>query len=189
MREFLKIVLDHKKNFIPVKVSQSFIRKIQTIVLEILSLKDLNQLRDKYEGVAFYNKVYAFLFGMQVLETQLGTPLIDWKKVLKKDFTGDFSIPKIDARVVTFKMNELPVVKVDNISPVVFVLQKNETSGWICGFGSVDVLNEKSNQKLYVNSRGESDDNVTFIGFDQLKQFENLDELKSLTAKHELSIR
>ena len=189
MREFLKVVLNHKKNFVPVKVTLSFNQKIQTTVLKILGLKDLNQLRDKYEGVAFLNKVQAFLFGMQVLETHLGTALIDWNKVLKKDFTGDFSMQSIDARVVTFKMNEFPVIQSENSSPIVFVLQKNETTGWICGLAAVETLNNKSNQKLYLNSKGEFDDNVSFIGFDQLKHFENINELKSLTAKHELSIR
>jgi hypothetical protein len=189
LREFLKIVLDHKKNFIPVKVSQAFIKKVQGAVLEMLNLKDLNQLRDKYEGVAFYNKVYTFLFGMQALETHLGIPLINWKKVMRKDFSADFSLAEFDVKISVFKMGELPVIESGNTAPVVFVLQKNDTTGWICGLALVEDLNDKANQKLYVSSKGESGEQASFIGFDKLKAFNNWTDLKTLIANHELSIR
>lgn len=182
-------MVEQKDRFIAVKVTPSFNRKVQDTVLEILNLKNLNHLRDKFEGQAFFNKVSTFLFGMQVLENLLGQPIINWKKLKKKEFQSDLSLLELDVKVVIFKMGELPVIDAENQSPIIFILKRNDTSGWICGIANVAVLNEVQNRQTIPNTGSDYSGRVSFVGFNKLEKFESLDELKKGLSKNELSIR
>ena len=183
LQDFLKFILSAKQNFIPVKVNGSFVKMTQHLVLEMLNLKGLNCLRDKFEGVAFYERVSNFLFGLTVLEQHLGQSLINLKKVKQKDFSSNLSLVNLDINVVTFKMGYLPIIEVNNTSPTIFVLRRNDKSGWICGFAVCDILNAPINQKRTPHIGKDGEGKVFFTGFNQLKKFNDLEELNLFLIK------
>ena len=187
MNDFLKYVIPFKQKFTSVKVTSLFTEKVKETVLDQLGLKNLNQLRDKFEGVAFYEKVLNFLFGLSVLENHLLCSIIDWRNVKQKKLQSNLALLNLDVDVVTFKMGELPIVEKHSERPVIFVLRRNEKNGWICGLASVQTLNSLDNQKE-ITSVGVNKSKVHFTNFNKIEIFSGLDELKSLLKSRELSI-
>jgi hypothetical protein len=186
MNDFLKYVIPFKQKFISVKVTSLFIEKVKETVLDQLSLKNLNHLRDKFEGVAFYEKVLNFLFGLSVLENHLLCSIIDWKNVKQKKLRSNLALLNLNVDVVTFRMGELPMLDKRSDRPVIFVLRRNEKNGWICGIASLKILNSTENQQE-LSSSGVNKQKVHFTNFDKLKLFSNLNELKSLLKAEELT--
>lgn len=187
MNDFLKYVIPFKQKFISVKVTSLFTEKVKETVLNQLSLKNLNHLRDKFEGVAFYEKVLNFLFGLSVLENHLLCSIIDWRNVKKKKLQSNLALLNLNVDVITFRMGELPILEKHSDRPVIFVLRRNEKSGWICGLASVETLNTAENQQV-ITTVGVNKLRVYFTNFNKLEVFSGLDELKSFLNAQELTI-
>ena len=86
--EFINQVLKHRKRFIDIGISLEELKQIQDSVLFSLGLSNLNELRDKLEGVAFYNKFSKRILSALALQKYLGIEIIDWDNISpKKSFT------------------------------------------------------------------------------------------------------
>lgn len=70
MREFAAEVLTNRERFVEVKLTYAEINRIQITVLNALNLKNLNELRDKFEGIAFYEEFSREIFGAIAIEKQ-----------------------------------------------------------------------------------------------------------------------
>ncbi|MCU0350618.1 MAG: hypothetical protein MUF43_07290 [Flavobacterium sp.] len=177
MREFLKEVFVHKSNFKAIKISHSDKRKIQETALSLLNLKDLNQLRDRFEGALFYKRFTRELMAEIALEKYLSCEFIDWDAKGKiKDYPNEIKVKNIEIKITPFDFGEYPILIDENPQkPEIFCIKKAEDTIYICGIATKKILLE--NQKKLNGIPMVLGKKVGFIGFDKLQRFENIEEL------------
>lgn len=151
---------------------------IQKKILQFLKVNDLGELRDKYEGVAYFNKLSLKLYSIIALERYLGIKILDIENLPTGDV--DFNITDEDMyiSVIPFYSPDLPLIKRDDKSPSIITFFKDTRSLFLCGYLSgKEKVNKKNLRSL--NSPVWKDRNE-FIGFEKLKMFDNLIQLKEL---------
>ncbi|HVW99874.1 MAG TPA: hypothetical protein VHA52_05510 [Candidatus Babeliaceae bacterium] len=66
------------------RISRTVEIKIQNLVLKHLKLDNLNNLRDKFEGMSFYNKIKAQIYSIIAIENFLSIKLLEWDDIEEK---------------------------------------------------------------------------------------------------------
>ncbi len=151
-------------NFPQIKMSNLVTNKIKESVVEVLGLRDLGQLRDRFEGQAYLDQQIFKLHSYNASLNYLGLKIPE----ISKDYIENFK-PIIKRKndmlvVVPFKFETLPRIKImDYKQPRIFVLCNSERNYTIIGIASVEVLNDKSNY-INLDSKGKIGD---FIGFNK----------------------
>lgn len=149
-----------------IKVSSATDNQIKDCVVEVVGVRDLGQLRDKFEGQAFLDDKLFKLQAYNACLNYLGKPL----PKISKDYIENFK-PIIRSEneilvMVPFRVETLPNMRImEYKQPRIFVLHKGGFMYSIMGIASLDVLNNKSNY-TNIDSSGLTGD---FIGFDKLK--------------------
>jgi len=140
------------------------VEEMQQYCVKKLEVKDLGQLRDKYEGQAFLEniirRVGAYIVALDFFN--LPKPRLDY------DFIDQFKpVIKIDddkCVVVVFDSNSFPYFSTHELKkPRIFVYDLGELKFGVCGVADVNVLNDN------LNFRPIGERTREFIGFDKLK--------------------
>ena len=179
MKEFIAKVQTRRESFDVIKTSHSETNKIQATVLNALNLKGLNELRDKFEGVAFYNDFLRRIISVLAVEKLLKVELIDWATINPRTYKADMSKIGLDIDIITSEYGNFPVMEKESKRPAIIAIKKDEKSVWICGFASVTVLNNNQNNTEH-RSTWQRQNKTAFIGFDKLIPLRSADELKEL---------
>ena len=170
MKNFLSKILTHRDSFYPESISQNEKIKITDIVVKHFNLKDANQLRDKFEGVAFLNNFTKDLGGVMCLGKCLDIDFIDLDIINPLNFSNIITIGKKKFHVITFNYGEFPVIEPKSKVPVIFIINKDFQKFWITGIASLKILNDISNQKKMSTGLTKSFNNKTnFIAFSRLE--------------------
>lgn len=181
MKEFVQFVLSNINKFTHVRLTSRNEINIQNVVLKTLKLKDMGELRDKFEGVAFYNKFSRKILGMLAVEKLLKIKLVDYSKLSPKNFEAKMLVDEKEIEIVTFDNGKFPVINKLNCEPAIIVFKKDSKNLYICGYADKNTLNKYQNDKLFNgNIVGSEKEKSAFTGFDFLKEFRTLDELKML---------
>lgn len=153
-------------DFPQINISKANDPLIQNCVLKISGLRDMGQLRDRYEGEAFYLntlfKTYTYLASLEYLNIKKPKIDADFIEKLKPlvPFKDDIAV------IMPFRFGSLPVLKImEYKKPRIFVLQKTLHSYAICGVADLNVLNDVNNYVINQNS-----DLGEFKAFDKLLQ-------------------
>ena len=104
MKDFIQLVLSNINKFLHVPLNYRDEMNIQQVVLKTLKLKDMGELRDKFEGVVFYNKFSRKILGMLALEKSLKIKLVDYSKLNPKNFQTKTLIDGEEIEIVTFEI-------------------------------------------------------------------------------------
>lgn len=177
MKEFLKEILVHNSKFKQVKISSLTIKSIQEIAVELLNLKDLNQLRDKYEGAAFLKRLSKEIMSFVAIERILEIKLLNWELRKKtKDYPFEIEINDRKIGINIFEFGEYPVL-IDETEnrPMIFCYLKGQDTIVVCGYASIDVI--LNNKKEISNSTFVAGQKVQFTGFKDLKSINSVDDL------------
>tara|TARA_B100000768_G_C11275715_1_gene375849 strand:- start:153 stop:665 length:513 start_codon:yes stop_codon:yes gene_type:complete len=151
-------------NFPQIKMSNLVTNKIKDSVVKVLGLRDLGQLRDRFEGQAYLNQQIFKLHSFNASLNYLGLPLPNISKEFIENFKPIIKRKNDMLIVVPFKFESLPKIKIiDFKQPRIFVLCSSERIYNIIGIASVEILNDKSN---YINIDPKSKIGE-FIGFDK----------------------
>lgn len=111
MKEYVSYVLSNRDKFTNVQIARTDIVRIQQVVLNTLNLKNINELRDMYEGMAFYNNFLKRIKGLIALEKVLEKKLIDWDNINAKTFvTSEIKLDKVYDLIVGNNL-ELPIIQ------------------------------------------------------------------------------
>ena len=181
MKNFILKVLSNRDNFLYESLNYNDLLKIQDSVLNSLGFKNLNELRDRYEGVAFINRFSLKISGVMALEKKLKKPMIDWDKVNPKNYIPKIVVSGKEINVVMCKYGEFPVIEKVNTSPAIITVRKDKKDIWICGFADVKTLNENQDLKFLKGEMMKGlETKTTFVGFDALKPFTTYEELETL---------
>lgn len=178
MKKFIEWVLPFRDEFIKVKIHYYDKNKIQKAVLKSFKLQNLYELRDMYEGAAFYDNFSRKILGALALEKLLKIKLVGWKEIKPKKYKADMSNTGLDIDIITCEYGEFPAINKNVKRPAVIAIKKDERNIWICGLADIDTLRKYQNDNFSKEliQRGTK---TVFTGFKQLISFKNLDELKN----------
>jgi hypothetical protein len=181
MKEFIVKVLHKRDSFKYETLSYKNILKVQQVVLESLKLSNVNELRDKFEGVAFIDRFSLKIYGIIAIENLLRLELIDWPKVDPKNFEPIIKINDQKISVIMSEYGEFPTIDKISDKPAIIAIKKDKKDIWICGFADVDTLNNNQDESMLKGSMTKNIDSKTiFVGFEFLKSFSTLQELEKM---------
>lgn len=155
-------------------IPNTFITKIQNLVVKQLGLKDLNQLRDRYDGQAFMDSVILKIAGLFVLEKHLNIALLQDNDIFDENIDLNIIFYKNKKlRLITFFTGCLPLISVEVMEPLIFCsIQTDFRSGSIYGVLTNYDIKDKSSFNLKESSN--RNEILKFIGFKNLKDIESI---------------
>ncbi|MDQ1085629.1 hypothetical protein [Siphonobacter sp. SORGH_AS_1065] len=180
MKQFLDEIQVYSDRFKTIKIGYSDKKKIEQTALKLLNLRDLNQLRDRFEGVLFYERFAKQLSCELALEKLLEIEFIDWeKKATIRDYLPKIEIDNTLVNINTINFGEYPVLINENIEfPEIFCIYKKTGVVSICGLATVENL--QNNRKELNSGAMVKGTRMAFTGFKELKIFANVDDLKNI---------
>lgn len=179
MKNYIKYVLPFKNSFRKIEINRRELTSLENLVVKHLNVRDLNELRDKFEGQAFLdNFIHKAL------------PIIGMEKYLKKNFINleNRRLDQIKSEIIVNNTvinlikfdNQLPLIDAANNQPYIFMYSSQKQILELCGFATAeDVKNNLKDIKSYgfgskVSLKG------AFDGFEHLQVFNNYEELVKL---------
>ena len=174
LKNFLSKILTHRDKFYTESISQNEKIKITDIVVNHFNLKDANQLRDMFEGVAFLNNFTKNLGGVLCLGKCLGIDFIDLTTINPLSFSNSVKIGSKKIEVITFDYGEFPLIDTKSKHPVIFIINKDFQKFWIAGIASLKVLNDNSNHKKMYTGLTRPNNKTNYIAFDLLLKIDSL---------------
>lgn len=134
-----------------------------------LGLTNLNQMRDRYEGQAFFEKTMKNIGGLMSLQKHLNLELIDLDKVNLGDFQPYIKLDGKKVNINVFDFGNLPLIKIKDIkNPVFFIIQKDSLTFLLCGLATKDVIKNNLIDTSVVQSS--TDEYMDFVGFKFLEK-------------------
>ena len=150
-------------------IPNSFIAKVQESAINKLGLKNINQLRDRFEGQAFMDKKTLIFVGLFTLEKYLNSTFI--QSPLNLEESQDLCKIKYKEktyRIVPFIFGRLPILTNECKEPLIFcAVQPNFKSASIYGvlkdynFSDNNLFSNKTNNPINIGFK--------FIGFNSLE--------------------
>lgn len=181
MKNFIINVLSKRDNFRYISLAHNEVKNVQKAVLDSLNLSNVNELRDRFEGVAFNEKFSLKVLGILALENFLKIELIDIPSIDPKTFEPSILIGDQKVNIIMSDYGELPIIDKINDTPAIVTIRKGDREVWICGFADVATLNKYQNDSLIKGTMIKNIFSKTvFVGFDNLKQFESVSDLKNI---------
>jgi len=122
------------KNFEVVRISNHDNERILNLTLKSLKLNTINELRDRFEGMAFYRKFQTKISGLIALERILDTKLINWNKVNPIDFESVIIVNGQTIELVVCDFGNMPELENIPDHPIILFILKEEMVLWLVGF-------------------------------------------------------
>ena len=163
MNNFLQYVNPRLSKFTKFDFLRSYEYKVRERVVNYFQLKDINQLRDKFEGVAFLDKIYKRAIAIWISSKILNTTLIDLDNFEPQNITLSFLFDNKKWEIVIFDYGEIPKIDINLGTNYLIILKRNNSCFYFCG-----LLKEELCLKLI--SQNELKDNGHFIHFELLAQ-------------------
>jgi hypothetical protein len=165
---FLKYTGEYLSTYPQIRLTTTEEFAIRDSVLKFLGLSNLNELRDRYEGQAFWDKTLKQYGALITCQKYLSLPRSEIDKLNLKDLTSQIQRKNAIYDVKVFDFGTLPELEFDTIqNPIIFVIQKDKSTFSICGFGEKHIILEN-----LINSSSETATSINlkhFIGFNKLK--------------------
>lgn len=168
MKLFLKYTGEFLRSYPQVRLNKVDEISIRDYTLSYLGLLNLNNLRDKFEGQAFFDKTMKNLGGLISCQRNLGISELELKKIDLNNYAPKliFNDSMIDVQV--FNFGTLPLIDIKKINkPVYFIIQKDSLTYILCGLASIKTIKDNLIESTIVNSK--SNENMHFTGFEFLK--------------------
>ncbi|VFA41321.1 hypothetical protein [Chryseobacterium indologenes] len=182
MKNYIKYILPFKKKFCKIELNSRELIFLENLVVKFLNVRDLNQLRDKFEGQAFLDNYIQKALPLMALQKYLKEDLIDFESISPAKIKSNIIIDNILVNIIQFG-NHLPLVDTSQNMPCIFIHTTQKQVLEICGFISAeDVKNNISDIKRYGFGSKETVKG-SFYGFDKLKMFDSIEQLRNL-VKH-----
>lgn len=169
----MKIFLKHVGEFLmtcpQVRLTKTDEVLIRDSAMNHLGLTNLNQMRDRYEGQAFFEKTMKNVGGLNSLQKYLNIDIIDSNKLSLGDFQPYIMIDGIKVNINVFDFGTLPQINIKNIkNPIFFIIQKDRLTFLLCGLASKDVI--KNNLIKVSAVKSSTNKYMDFVGFKFLKK-------------------
>lgn len=167
--------------FVRVETPRYLDSKIQEIALSHLNLRDLGELRDKYDAQSYLNKLSDEIRSEFAIESFFDMGF-DFVKRMDKNYPKmNYNIGEFDVQISYFTSKKKPIIS--NIKPTILIFLKPEKSAFIGPLIQLDHLNEIISSEIDLLTKTITI-NIDKIDFKKCFFFKNKDELiKSLNSK------
>jgi hypothetical protein len=159
MNLFVKYLAPFIRDYPQITLSRRFELEIQTYCMKLLGVKDMGELRDRYEGQKFLDNLLSRVSGYFVCANFLGASELTLEEILGKDKLS-FNINGVSHSIFVFNFGELPQINQVDL-PMIFILKKDNQTYSFCGIASIDVLKNETN---FTTDNGKT----YFTGFQKL---------------------
>lgn len=181
MKDYQECVENFRDRFIKVTLKDETVDKINKLAEDIAQKKIFEQHHMRDSGSERKRFSTGFL-GEAALSNILKRPIIDWAIGDSKDYNkADLSKLGLKVGIKTVGWGYFPVIFKNSYYPEIIVLKDKPNELYVAGLATVDVLKTYQDDELIVSpnlrSRGVK---TGFWGFEHLKKFHNLEELKAL---------
>lgn len=154
--ELIELLGEKLNNFPHFRIGNSNENLIQNLSIELLGVKDLGKLKDRFEGQAYRDNTIEKIGAYLACCDYFSLP----KPNLNLDFIKEFKpIIKKDKQpyvIVVMKDYSLPVLTMTQFkAPRIFVIHKGNGVFLILGIASVNVLNDTSNYLIKNEKEGQ----------------------------------
>jgi len=170
-----------------VKFPSSHKVALQKIICDMLEVKSIFELNDRFEGRKFYenysNKVFGHLAVQKVLFDTMDITKIDHNKT----FTGNLNINTHEINVVTTDFGEFPKIEIVNTAPVIFVFRKDELVYWVLGITPKNVLRDYI-KKHILTDKDIRKKRISFHDLENVIPIENIEDVEDILNKSELDL-
>jgi len=173
MKEFFKYVGEFLRTYPQVRINRTEEIWIRDEVMKHLGLTNINQMRDRYEGQAFFDKTLMNFGGLITLQKHLKLPITDVTKIDLGGFQPKLEINNKVIDVLVFEFGTLPLIDINQIkNTTFFVIQKDRVTFNLCGYTEIDTI--KNNLISTSIEKSSQANNMSFIGFKELIKAEKL---------------
>ena len=170
MKLFFKYIGEYLRLYPQVRFAKTDEVLIRNSAMSHLGLTNLNQMRDRYEGQAFFEKTMKNIGGLMALQKHLNRELIDLDKADLGNFQPYIMLDGIKVNINVFDFGTLPMIKIKDIkNPVFFIIQKDNLTFLLCGLATKDVLKNNMIETSIVQSS--NDKYMDFVGFKFLEKY------------------
>lgn len=173
MKIFLKYVGEFLRTYPQIRLNRNEEVVIRDKSMKYLGLTNVNQLRDRYEGQAFFDKTLMNLGGLMSIQKHLKLPLTNVNEIDLGGFQPKLYVNNEVIDVIVFEFGTLPLIDINQTkNSIFFVIQKDRVTFNLCGYGDLDtVKNNLIDTSIEKTSQAK---NMNFIGFKELTRAEKL---------------
>ena len=174
----------YSSNFKLVKIEMEDIKKIDNLIKGLRKAKSSEE-HHKIDNTSFYQRFFTGTLGELALEKFLGvTGIVNWNVGDSKEFNkSDLKNIGINAGIKTVRYGQFPVVFKKNYNDEIIMIRWQSRYVYICGLANKKILNEYQSDDLIVDPKlKERGTKAGFYGFEHLKIFNNLEELKKISS-------
>lgn len=172
----------YSSTFQLVKLTNEELTKIDAFVTKVIQRK-VYESHHLIDNKSEYKRFFTGTIGECAIEKLLGiSGIVDWSVGdSKKYHIPDLSGIGIKVGIKTVEYGLFPIIFKQSYSPEIINISWKGKYVYVCGIASVDILNSYQSFDLIMNKELRDKGTKTgFHGFEKLKPFKSLEELKSL---------
>lgn len=182
MYNYENYVNPHSKNFIHIKLTNEDVNKIDEFARYVIIEKS-NENHHKIDNNSEYKRFYTGTMGELALEKYLGVSnIVDWSIGGSNKFhTPDLRNLGIKCGVKTVTHGSFPLIFKNSYSSEIMMIRWKHNHIYICGVATPDILNKHQSDDLILDNKLRLRGTKTgFYGFEHLKQFKDLEDIKTI---------
>lgn len=152
-----------------INIPSSFRIKVEKMVIKKLGLQNINEVRDRFEGQAYLDKILLSMTSKYILNYYLtNETILDTDKIWNPEKQNIITIEETTYHLVPFYFGTLPKLTTQSNLPLIFCsIRTDFRAGSVFGFLKKYSIN---NENLFlINSSGLST-KYEFIGFKNLEK-------------------
>ncbi|MEO9481015.1 MAG: hypothetical protein ABJO28_17175 [Maribacter dokdonensis] len=173
IKQFLKYTGEFLRNYPQIRLTSAEEISVRDSVIQSLGLNNIGQVRDRYEGQAFWDKTLKNYGGLLICQKHLKLEILKIQEIDIKDFKPVLKVNDISYEILVFDFGTLPLIEPKEIkNPIIFIIQKDKSTFSICGFADEDTV---SNNLIDAVEETVNTKNLkNFIGFKKLKPINDI---------------
>lgn len=170
---------ENKQFFIKIQLTKEEISKINEIVNTVVPAKK-TESHHIVDGNNEYKRFTTGYFGEMAIEKLLNIKFVRYSSGHSNIYNNpDISSLKIGVKTVEY--GKFPIIFKKNKEPQIICVKYNNNTVYICGLATTHILNKYQSDDLILSPLLKARGTKTgFYGFEFLKPFKNLEELKIL---------
>ena len=181
MITYEEFVEPHKNRYLLISISEEKSKIIKSFVKEVIKKKETEE-HHKIDKNNEFKRWYSGISGEAAVEALFQRRFINFNIGESKKFhTPDLSPIGVNVGVKTVEYGKFPIIFKKSTKPEIIVLKQDDLNFYICGLATVDILNQNQSDDLILSpSLKRRGTKSGFYGFNKLKKFSTLEELKDL---------
>lgn len=176
-------VIPHRKKYKMILITQEEEMKVKQFAEKVIFEKE----KERHHKIDPNKRVKRFTTGMMgevAIEKYIRTPFVDWNIGHSNEFNvSDLKGIGLNVGIKTVETGKFPIIHKRSYRPEIIVVKGTKNRMVVCGLATVDTLNIYQSDELILDPKLRARGTKTgFYGFEHLKPFYSLDELRTLLS-------